>query len=117
MQRMSKKHYYDIALILILLIVALSVFIIMRACARESEYVVVRVDGEEVCRYLLSEEGEYSLNGGSNILVISDGKAYVSSADCPDKVCVRTGKISLSGERIVCLPNRVEIFVEGEARK
>ena len=117
MQRMSKKLYYDIVLILVLLIAALSVFIVMKSFSRDGSYVIVRVDGEETCRYLLSEDGEYSLNGGSNLLVINDGKAYVSYADCPDKVCVRTGKISLSGERIVCLPNRVEIFVEGEAQK
>jgi hypothetical protein len=113
MQKMRKKLYYDMVLILALLIVALSVFIIVRLTRGSGEYAVVRIDGEQVARYSLAVDGEYPLNGGTNLLVISDGEAYVKEADCPDKVCVRTGRISLSGERIVCLPNRVEIYVEG----
>jgi hypothetical protein len=33
-------------------------------------------------------------------------------ADCPDKLCIRQGIVSRSGERIVCLPNRVSITIE-----
>ena len=113
MQKMGKKLYYDIVLVLVLLILALSVFIVMRACQRDGAVAVIAVDGEEVERYSLAADGEYSLNGGTNILVISSGEAYIVEADCPDKVCVRTGKIRLSGERIVCLPNRVEVYIEG----
>ncbi|HBE87040.1 MAG TPA: hypothetical protein DDW53_19330, partial [Lachnoclostridium sp.] len=40
--------------------------------------------------------------------------ASITEASCPDKVCVRTGKIHRSGELIVCLPNRVVITIEGE---
>ncbi len=114
MRKIGKKFYYDVILILALLIVALSVFIIWRVTRDEGAFAVVTLDGEEIGRYSLFVDGEYSLNGGSNLLVISDGEAYMSSADCPDKVCVHTGKISLSGERIVCLPNRVEVKITSE---
>ena len=50
--------------------------------------------------------------GGSNIFVIdkdSEGKIGVccTEADCPDKTCVRTGRISVPDQPIVCLPHRV----------
>ena len=111
MQKVGKKLYADIILILLLLILALSVFIIMRIFSVEAAFAVVTVDGVEVGRYSLKNDGEYSLNGGTNILVVRDGECYMKEADCPDKVCVHSGHKSLSGERIVCLPNRVEVYL------
>ena len=64
-------------------------------------------------RYPLSRDGVFPLNGGSNILVIEDGEAWVSEASCPDQICRGMGKISRNGEFIACLPNRVIIVIEG----
>ena len=73
----------------------------------------VTVDGEEIGRYYLNRDGTFSLNGGSNVLVVENGEAWVSEANCPDKVCMGMGKISRNGEFIACLPNRLIIVVEG----
>ena len=78
---------------------------------------VVTVDGQEVGRYPLRKSGTFPLNGGSNILVVENGEAWVSDADCPDKVCMGMGKISRNGEFIACLPNRLLIVVEGAAEQ
>ena len=83
----------------------------MQLTKEAGAYVVVRVDGREVAKYSLSENGEYELNGGTNILRIEDGKAYLTDADCPDHLCVNQGKISKSGETITCLPNRLTVTV------
>lgn len=48
---------------------------------------------------------------GKCILVISDGRADMESADCPNQICVHHSAISHTGETIVCLPNRVVIEV------
>ena len=113
MQKMGKKLYADIVLVLVLLITALSVFIIWRVTREPGEWAVVYVNSEEVARYSLNVDGEYPLNGGSNTLVISDGRAYMKYADCPDEKCVKMGKKSLSGESIICLPNRVSVRIMG----
>ena len=42
------------------------------------------------------------LNGGSKILVVSNGEAWVSEANCPDKVCMGMGKIRRNGDLPVC---------------
>ena len=111
-ERIGKKRIIaDAILVCSLLLVSLSVFLIMNAAKREGAYARVTVDGEEVARYSLSEDGEYSLNGGTNLLVIEGGHARVEYASCPDGLCINQGEISMSGERIVCLPNRVMVEI------
>ena len=41
------------------------------------------------------------------------GAAAVTEADCGDHTCVRTGAVSREGERIVCLPHKLIIHIEG----
>lgn len=82
---------------------------------KAGEYVVVHVDTVEAARYELNENAVYELNGGTNTLVIEDRQAYISHADCPDKLCVNQGRIWGSGQMIVCLPNRLTVTVEGVA--
>ncbi len=103
----------DLLLIAGLLLLALGLFAAFRLFGGEGAYAVVTVDGRETGRYPLSESGRFELNGGSNILVIEDGAARVTEANCPDKLCVRQGAISRSGETIVCLPNRLVVTVVG----
>ena len=57
--------------------------------------------------------GSFPLNGGTNILVIEDGYAWMSEANCPDHICVRQGKIHYTGQVITCLPNRLTVTIEG----
>ena len=113
----NKKLLADIILVLSLLLVALSVFLIMTLTRREGAIAVVSVDGDKVAEYSLARDGEYSLNGGTNLLVIEDGRAYMKDADCPDKLCIHQGKKTKNGERIVCLPNRVMIEISGEGEE
>ena len=109
----KKKMIADAILVCTLLLVSLSAFLIMNALKRDGAYARVTVDGEEVMRCSLSEDREYSLNGGTNILVIENGQARVVYASCPDGLCINQGEISMSGERIVCLPNRVMVEIVG----
>lgn len=105
---MKKK---DLILIGAILAIILIVFAVIQLTEKDGAYVVVKVNGEEVAKYSLSENGEYELNGGTNILRIADGKAFLTDADCPDHLCVNQGKISKSGQTITCLPNRLTVTV------
>lgn len=110
----NKKPVADIVLIAAILVIALSVFLVKELSRKDGESVRVSIDGEVVAEYSLSADAEYSLNGGSNILVIENGEAYIKWADCPGQVCVRDGKISRIGQRITCLKNRIVIEVIGD---
>lgn len=57
----------------------------------------------------------FSVEGPAGVSVIQaePGRIRVSSADCPDQVCVRQGWVSTSAAPIVCLPNRLVIELTG----
>ena len=105
----------DIILICSVLLIAIALYLVVELTKEEGARVVVKVDGVETAEYSLSKNGKYELNGGTNILIIEDGKAYLSDANCPDKLCVHQGKISKTGEVITCLPNKLTVTVYGAA--
>lgn len=108
----KRRILFDCILIGTLLCVGLSALFILRACSDVGDTVCVWVDNRLVSEYPLSVDGEYSLNGGTNILKIEDGTARIIYAKCPKQVCVNHGSISYEFERIVCSPNKLEITVE-----
>ena len=108
------RHRCDIILIASLLFVSLASVLALFLLREEGKSIKVEVDGKTVAIYSLDVDGEYILNGGTNTLTIKDGKAYIRDATCPDKTCVKTGRISLVGECAVCLPNRVYVSVIGD---
>ena len=73
-------------------------------------------NGLEICRLPLDRDCRYSI-GSENIIEISGGSVRMIYADCPDKICVRTGAISRSGQSIVCAPHRVVITIAGSDGK
>ena len=74
-------------------------------------YAVIEADGKEVKRISLKDNADVEINGVK--IIVEDGCAWVEHSDCPDKTCVKTGKISKTGQRAVCLPNRVMVYIEG----
>jgi hypothetical protein len=81
--------------------------------------VQVRVDGTATETYSLTKDQCYEIqgaNGGTNLLIIQNGQAWVEEASCPDGLCCNMGKISQSGQSIVCLPNKVVIEVLDDER-
>lgn len=110
---MKKKTLLrDISIIAVILIICIAALLIMSR--REAgQWAVVNVDTVETARYDLNVNATYELNGGTNTLVIENRNAYISHADCPDKLCVNQGKIWGSGQMIVCLPNRLTVTIEG----
>ena len=79
--------------------------------------VVVEQDGRETARYALSEDRTVKIEGagGYNLLVIEGGEAWLSEADCPNLLCVKTGKIRYAGQSIVCLPHKLAVRIAGGA--
>lgn len=105
---------YD--LILIASLIALSVILLLLTSNRDNgNSVTVEINNIKVASFSLNKNAEYSLNGGTNTLVIEDGCAFLKDSDCPDKTCEKQGKIRYQGQSIVCLPNRLQVTVEQES--
>ena len=106
-----KKNDFILAggvLLVALVFLFLNYFVIHKDGAR----VNVTVDGELYGTYRLDEEQEIDIDG-TNYLVIHDGEADMTEANCPDKLCVHQKSISKDGETIVCLPNKIVVEVTG----
>ena len=113
--KQTPRLRYDLILIGALLVISIGVLLVTTLTRREGGYVEVEQSGQIVATYSLSIDGEYSLNGGTNILVIEGAAAYLKDANCPDKTCVKTGKIHYVNQSIICLPNEISITVRGNS--
>ena len=113
--KQTPRLRYDLILIGALLFVSLGVLLITTLTRREGGYVEIEQSGQVIATYSLSINAEYELNGGTNILVIENGEAYLKDANCPDKTCVKTGKIRYVNQSIICLPNEISITVRGNS--
>ena len=76
----------------------------------------VYVDGQLVLSVDLSKRESFvrtvETPYGNNSIQVEDGKIRVLDADCPDKVCVRSGWRTAGGAPIVCLPHKLVIKME-----
>ncbi len=106
------------ALLLGLLLLCALVFWIFSRLPGGTEAVVER-DGQELFRRKLSRlsapeivriDGE---NGIALTVVFYPDGAAVTDSQCPDKICVHTGKLTKAGETAICLPAKVVLRLEG----
>ena len=113
----KKKIKRDIMLIATLIIVCAAAFLIINFVVKKDGITAaVKVVGNIVYMLPLDKNASVTVEGyqgGSNTVVIENGTVYMKDADCPDKLCEKTGKISKNGETIVCLPHRVVVEIQG----
>lgn len=77
----------------------------------------IRVSGEIAARLSLAENTRRNLSGADGIdlvIVVENGSVYVEHSDCPDKICEKKGRITNTGDMIVCLPARTVIEIVEE---
>jgi heptaprenyl diphosphate synthase len=82
----------------------------------EGSIVTIQRNGQTIGRLDLRENAELTVTGdrGNLTVVVRNGAVRVSQADCPNRLCVRTGWRRRAGEMIVCVPNHTVISVRGE---
>lgn len=106
----------DIILVLVMLAAAMMALLIINyGVKKEGTYAVVKVDGKELYKLELDKDTTIDVagyQGGLNRIEVKAGKVSMTEADCPDELCVKTGKISRTGETIVCIPHRVVIEIK-----
>lgn len=110
----------DIILIAAVLVIAAVSLLFAVGNTSSVDMVVVRVNGEITAEYSSDNTGEYEIKGENGIelmLNIADGGVSVYSANCPDKLCEATGRITSSAQSIICLPGRISITLEGESNE
>lgn len=115
---MKKFGVNDIKVLMVIVAIGLLLVMIYVFYPRKAASSVdVLMDGKCVGTYDLRVDASIPIevNGTvTNTLEICDGKAFMSDATCPDKLCMKQGKISHQGETIVCLPNKIVIQVNSD---
>ncbi|MCI6676245.1 MAG: NusG domain II-containing protein [Clostridiales bacterium] len=99
----------------IIILIAILCWIGMQWVKQRGDIVVVSVEDCIVQTLPLSYDETIRVEGDNGNWVelqITDGKADVTQASCPDQICVNHYAISEEGEPIVCLPAKVVIQVK-----
>ncbi|MCU0644863.1 MAG: NusG domain II-containing protein [bacterium] len=104
-----------ILVVLIVVIGIASLFAISRL-KQPGDRVIIEVNGQELQRLDLESSQEITVTGpiGNTRIKIDHSTVQVVSSDCPEKICVKTGKIRHAGEIIVCVPNKVVVKIIGK---
>ena len=116
----------DIILISVIVIISVALLLVWKLVYLKGQNpdsdagVRVTVDGKGYGTYPLSKDDTIEIKNVdgdvTNTLVIKDGVADVTAADCPDHLCVKQKAISKEGESIICLPNKVVVTVKSDMK-
>ena len=98
-------------------LLCLGIWLFISNDSSPSKIVGIYKDGslvEKIDLNSVTGEREITLSGdfGDNVILVSNGRIEMKSADCPDKICVEHGELKSSSSPIVCLPNKVVIKFE-----
>lgn len=106
----------DIWIIVTILVIALALFCSFRA---GGNIAVVTQNGKEIYRFDLNDPSlsgkTYTVTGKfTNVIKIENQTILVSSADCPDRICVHSAPLGTHGGSICCAPNALVIRLTRE---
>lgn len=115
---MKKQDFIVIGVVAV--IVAVLLIFLYGVNKDSGETVVIETDGKVVETLPLDTDAQREIatdDGGINVLVIKDGSAEMTNANCPDGICTNHKPINKSGETIICLPHKVVVSVVNEKDK
>ena len=111
----SKMKWGDFVIIgAVLLLAGAMVSFFAAMSSGDTLYDDVWKDDKLIERVELTDTTDRTIDlDGHNVIVLSGKTAVMQSADCPDQVCVRTGRLTRAGQVAVCLPHRVILKLTG----
>ena len=109
---MIRNQRFWVAVAAFVFLSAVAASIILYFSRSESTVRIIQ-DGKVVTAFELEghpdEELVFEYEGRKNIVEIKDGRLRMRSADCPDKLCERSGWRGKGSLPLICLPNRLVI--------
>ena len=106
---MSNKKFI-IIFALIFCVFAVGFFVINNTTP-DSDTVQIKINGELHKELDINKDGMFVIktDDGHSIVNVKNKEVFVVEATCPDKLCVRHGKLLNKYDSIVCLPNKIVI--------
>ena len=108
----------DKILVVFILNLGIISLIALNHLRQPGDFVTIEVNGQVIHQLDLNISQEVTVKGpiGETKIKINQNSARVVHSDCPEKICVKTGKIHLAGEMIVCVPNKVVVKITGKQK-
>lgn len=103
----------DLIIIAVCLVAALIFFLPSLFSSDEKLTAVIMHNGEAVKEIVLSDDTDEAIEIDGVVIKASGRNIYFEESDCPDKICVRSGKLTSKGESAACVPNRVSVYIKG----
>ena len=100
----------DLIVIIVLLIISATVYLTYNYLAQSEEAKAEIYLGSELLKTVNLSSGEnstFSIPGNENVVfhLYEDGTIAFEKSDCPDQICVHSGKLHIVGQSAACLPN------------
>lgn len=108
----------DALIALVIILTALGLLALNSRVKNEpSDFVVLVSEGQVIRRWTAEQlekpgEEEVEARGYHYLLEWGEGRIRFAGADCPDKVCVRTGWIGRGGSIAACIPGGLVLKAE-----
>lgn len=100
----------DAIIIAVLLVASLATWLIYRQVAKDKTPVAEIYRYSELIQTVQLDKGEdrlFSVEGNPEVVfhLYEDGSIAFEQSDCPEKLCIRAGRLHLPGQFAACLPN------------
>ncbi|MBN3348044.1 hypothetical protein CF050_14445 [Clostridium botulinum] len=124
MKKGDKIVIYIVSILLALSIISIIFFKFF--VKSENAVAVIKQNGKIIEKVDLSkvkEKRQLKINyndkdhKGYNVIEIDKGSIRFIDADCPDKVCIKSGVLKKPGETAACLPHKLIITIEKNDRE
>ncbi|MBA7584171.1 hypothetical protein ES708_26124 [subsurface metagenome] len=102
-----------------MLVLSIAGFVGVRNLSMNGRHVVVEVNGHRILELSLDRNVTTSVKGplGETGIIVENGTARISTSPCPNKYCIRMGRLKHGGEIAVCVPNHVVLYIRGGSEK
>lgn len=100
-------------IIVILFVVTVTALTIPTIGRHTPETVSVYHNNRKIATYPLAQDRTFSVQGtiGKITIAIKNRNVAVEKAECPHRICEKTGPVSLPHAQIVCAPNHIVIVI------
>lgn len=116
---MTRRDKVLIIVVMVFSLIGIAAIKLLPVFRQEAAHAVVKVGGQ-VVRYIdLTDESvnhKIQIEGplGTSVLQVQGGSIMMISSPCPDRLCIKKGRVYKPGAAIVCVPNEISVAVEGD---
>lgn len=103
---------FEYLIVFIILMIALFIYLIYNYRGHTDVKAEILIDGRLYKTINLNRDQKIFLEEKPSVkLEVKDGQICFMESDCPDKICIKSGYLSMRGQSAACLPNRVSVRI------